>query len=547
MNNVCIENHKTLKILKEHFWLLALIAVYLYLFSIYGFKLYFDLTFEGDFGRDFYYYYLVSKGQLPYIHFNWIYGPLAPLMYGLTYKLFGVNIFNAALIWYILFTIIVFGQYFLVSRFSNNFCGFLAGLIFILYYTMIIKSTNHIFGSMILTAITILMYYYFIKTKPWLIYTIAGFCFLLIMVKINMGIIILVAVFAGITVYNYFNKLDMKKSCLLTIVVVVLSAIIYGLFIYFIPEEQVNKSFPFSSSLLMGPTESLFNRLFLFDSVIPYFEDIENLDLLRFLHFFSAAVWYFVFLFLSLLAGLLIYKKEGINSYKLFFVLILFIAGLLSTHEFILVGTIYTLRYWTLPVVIPLVFFAASYFIDTYKETRWLGPVLTAFCTFLFAGLLVKIHVATLYASYPASYAPCKRAKISFVNDQWYQIFTKGINYIEQNTLKDENVLTLPYNTIYNFISQRDQPSRYTEFMYISGLSDDDQNKIIEDIENKKVNIILKSLKVSIPEKGIGEFGKTHCNILNRYINDHYLPAHEVTWYGGKPITIIYRRETPFR
>jgi len=63
---------------------LILVGFILLVFSNYAYLLPVDFRGscdEGDIGRDLYYFYLVSKGQLPYIDFNWIYGPLSTVLH----------------------------------------------------------------------------------------------------------------------------------------------------------------------------------------------------------------------------------------------------------------------------------------------------------------------------------------------------------------------------------------------------------------------------------------------------------------------------------
>ena len=110
------------KIAQSPLWIIAVLLVIFCTLAIYGYNLplnYASPTDEGDFGRDLYCFELVSKGQLPYIDFHWIYGPLPVLLYGLCFKMFGVAAFNALTLWYIFYIATVITIYFLIADISQ--------------------------------------------------------------------------------------------------------------------------------------------------------------------------------------------------------------------------------------------------------------------------------------------------------------------------------------------------------------------------------------------------------------------------------------------
>ena len=127
----------------------------------------------------------------------------------------------------------------------------------------------------------------------------------------------------------------------------------------------------------------------------------------------------------------------------------------------------------------------------------------------------------------------------------------QGIEYLQNNTSPEEKVFSLPYNMLYNFLSERDNPSRYSEYMYLSGITDKDEYKIINDLEKNKVRIILVSQKAGPILLGVGFFGKTHCKILDKYIKDNY--STDICYsFNDKNIKRVapicfYKRKTQFK
>lgn len=102
---------------------------------------------------------------------------------------------------------------------------------------------------------------------------------------------------------------------------------------------------------------------------------------------------------------------------------------------------------------------------------------------------------------------------------------------------------------MYNFLSNRLAPSRLTEFLFISNVTEKDQKQVIQDIEKQHVKLIL-NVRIGSPTScGYGRFGETHSLLLYNYIHANY--KLDTSFYddylNGMNIPIyFYKRKTPF-
>jgi len=66
-------------------------------------------------------------------------------------------------------------------------------------------------------------------------------------------------------------------------------------------------------------------------------------------------------------------------------------------------------------------------------------------------------------------------------------------------------------------------------------ISDTQQKQIISDLEKRSVNYIIVSNRAYSDEEGMGHFGKTHCLMLARYIEDFFEPVVQFGDWDSSP------------
>jgi hypothetical protein len=536
-------------ILNSPLWVILLTIILAYTFNIYFHRLPLDSISEGDFGRDLYNFYLVSKGQLPYIDFNWIYGPLIPVIYGIVFKIAGVSVLNAVSFWYLMFFICVYIIFYLVSKFSNGLFGSIAGILFVVYYAFIIQTFNHLAGTFFILLALLFIKFHLDTDKPVYLYLTTLSCFFVAITKLNMGLAFSGPLFLVVILYYYFNKKPFRHIIQSLILLFLLTILIYGVLIASSPVDQLSKSFPYSKSSLSSARFDLLTGIFIADAASLTFDIRERRFSTLIFYITSLNYWYYFIPVISLLFAYLIFIKNRFNK-DVSYILILSMTSIFCLHEFIMVGSVYSLRFWVLAQVIVLIFFLLQKFIEYCKDKKFYRPAITAFGIILFITMIAKLHVIILFKNYPANFYPTERVKACFSNTPWFHIMVGTLEYIEKNIKPDEKLLSIPYNAFYNFASGRDFPSKHTEFLYLSNINEKEQQQIIDNLEKYRVKHILYSHKTGQIAFGVGEFGETHCKILNDYIVKNY--DYDVSFFYKEQIHNLapisfFKRKTPFK
>lgn len=534
---------------KEIVWLVLLTLIIAYFTSDFCYKLPTDYFTEGDFGRDIYNFYLVSKGNLPYVDFNWIYGPLSLILYGMVFKLFGPSIQNAVIFWNILFIINIYLLYFFVRSFSHSTLSFLAGLSLLFFYGFPILIFNHVLG---VTFVLISLYFVFkfLKTeKNIFIYLLCLSSIFLVLTKQNIGVMFSSTVYLLLIISDMVNKKNFSKILISFLVFLVSIGIIYFIFYSSLPSDQIAKNFLYGSQTVQNVGIPFPQRFFHFDTSLVFFNFLKETLLLNLYFIYFMNLWYLLIPIFSIILGIIIILKEKKLTADSIFLIILACTALVNSHEFYIVSTSYSLRFWVLPIILIIIFYSFNYIYKTWKDNKFVYYPLFVVSIFYFSAILFQVYNFNLHSNIFATYLPYKRAQVSYIHPQWLSFVIQSVNYINKNTKPGDKILTLPYNALYNFLSERDMPARDTEFEYMSNISPKDQQKVIQSLEINKVKIIMISHKAGPISQGIGVFGKTHCQQLYDYINKNYY-VDIIYSPKGKSIsaTTIYflKRKTPF-
>lgn len=547
---ITMKNDYLNKIIETPLWLIISALVIVYSINIYYGSIYLNSTDEGDIGRDLYNFYLVSKGSMPYIDFNYIYGPLSPIIYGINFNITGTSILSALNLWFIIYFIICILMYFTVKSFSNHFTGFLSTIFFIGYHGFKFNSFNHSIGIVFILLTILFLFKYLSSSKIKYLYIIGISCFLLSSIKLNIGIAFSTGIFGTLFIISLLNKKHIKHIFFAGLSSLLLTIFIYGGLWLFSPLDQLPKNFPFFGSYHQYYHLSLIKKYIDCEitivSPVIFFNALTN----PIYFFVSLNVWLFLIILTGFILCFFIYKKEKL-SLNFTFILALSICALTTTHEFHIATSFYSLRYWTLPIIIVLFLYIAIYLINYNGTKKYFKPVFTILLLLFISILSFKYYNIISYKAIKMYYYPHERSLTRIVNIHWLLLTVEAVNYIEKNSKPGEKMLTLPYNSLYNFLTNREQPSRITEFTYISNLNLNDEKTIISDMEKNKVNLILYSIRESDLDSGLGKFGTTHCKELGNYIKDNYYLDQIFDSKKNKegflaPIT-FYKRKTPFK
>lgn len=426
-------------------WVIALVFVLVLFISIYFFRLPLEFTSctdEGDFGRDLYDFWLVSQGKLPYIDFNWIYGPVVPLLYGLIFKLFGVSAFNALVLWYVNFVVSVVLLFYVIKTFSNRFLAFVASLAFMLYYQgFLIMVFNHVTGLIFMLLSILFLYKYYLSNKNNYAYYVAISCFLLMMVKLNIGIAFSLPVFVFLILFN-LKKNDSLKPVMYSICAILVLLISFYSFVFVnTPFDHFLKSFPYFTNNHTNFKGSLivYNMLF-------YYTFVNSADFFTYtiFHLSTINLWYFLAIIIGCVSSFLIYRQKGIDNIHFKFILTLTFAALMCCHEFILIGSSYSLRQWSLVVIIVLVFYIINYLLTEITLNTISMRAVKVFAALMF--LVISVNFYIFVRPYNTETFNCtqQRMGIRVSKFHWYHVMSNITRYIEDNTAPGDRLFATP-------------------------------------------------------------------------------------------------------
>jgi len=179
--------------------------------------------------------------------------------------------------------------------------------------------------------------------------------------------------------------------------------------------------------------------------------------------------------------------------------------------------------------VLPLVYLAAAVFFGRAftKSARfsWSGPLLMAV-------LVLGVTSVALQDPNSGSIAFKKgcdtlldlpRAKVYLTKPRATEL-REAVGFIEANSGKGDYILALPNIPMLYFLADRKNPT-FTE-LFMRGMTSDraDQERVIQDIEAKRVNLVALNLRETdgfIKERQF----KEHSPILYSYIMSHYAEA----------------------
>jgi len=81
----------------------------------------------------------------------------------------------------------------------------------------------------------------------------------------------------------------------------------------------------------------------------------------------------------------------------------------------------------------------------------------------------------------------------------------------------------LPYEPVYYFLSGKKSPTRQLIFFAHINIPNEQEEKIIRDLEKNKVNWIVLSNRSHSNQVGLGQMGIDYCPLIDKYIKDNFL------------------------
>jgi len=485
---------------------------------------------QGDHGRDLYIFQQTAHGAVPYRDYDTANGPLMPYYYGAALSYFGETI-QSVLFGYALMIFLAGFLIFLIAR-----KGLPPGMAFLcaLWYWAwrgqeFFYTFNHI-GAIVAALATV---HSTITNIEWQRrrYFLFGLCssLLCMLIRPDIGI----ASLAGLLISSLiFRKKD------------------------YLPQRSF---FVIMLSILGGVCVII--NLFVPEMFLPYWNAIHpgliahNIMVLGQLWFvlftqncFTAGLTLLITI-LCLLGAVHLWETRSSEESKkiLRSLTCLAIFFLLFLMEF-LVGNRFFRWVWVFPVSVLMIFhFLYCGLLKIHTVLRSLIYVLLM----ITCAVLLLLPIAEIAVSKnQQSVLNVGASKVMMAPDQkpWITTVKQTCVIIDQTTDPDEEILALPYDAIYCFLTKRRLASNQPDLFGTPA------DRLIPQIEQKKVRLIVISNRAFRPNEPnrFGIFGKTYGRDLWRYIQTHYrLIAQIGPWEKtATPIfnhaTRIYVRTAPF-
>lgn len=507
---------------KAFFLLLTVAAGVFIMWPLHDFQYYLA---QGDHGRDLYCFKKTMEGALPYRDYSWLFGPLMPYYYSIFYLLGGVTIQSVLLGQGLLVLLAGILVYLTCAVFLSPAMSFVCALWYWAFRgAEFFYTYNHIGGLAALLAAVYFLFRYIRGNR--LFPVCAGFIsvFLLALIRLNMGLAVLAAFVLSLVLADFAHKdpAALRKRRLyvcLSLAVLAGTFLIYWLLLHPLPEYAVSQSFPYGKSQRTDYLPSVSASIFYaWHMIVSYFN----------------ATWaQRAFGALLALAGLqsaiLIFSRKTPAEFKRNMILVfasLFIFLLAGSHEFIASGVFYRL-YWIFPVLFIIIFCLIAAAAKNISSRAVKTLILVTLFLPPFWTIQNEHRKIRLFKRPEHMLLVGKNKIYTMQHPAWFRTVGAAVDFIKANVPPEEKILVLPMDPLYLFLGERDSAARQLVFFEHINVPEEQERKIITDLEKEKTAWVLISSRADSPEPGLGTFGKTYCPLLAKYIADNFAVAAE--------------------
>jgi len=497
---------------KSIFLLLTILAGIVILYPHLNFQPYLA---PGDHGRDLYTYQKTFEGGIPYKDFATNNGPLMPYYYSFFYHLFDVSI-SSTLVGYN-FGILLAGIliYLICSSYLDPLLSFCASLWYWafrgyeFFYTY-----NHIGGIVMMLASVYFFACYVKNSRPKFIYFGFLSIALLLLIRVTIGLSTLVTFFLFLVIQNWTcedkaQRINVLKHFLIIVGISMGTALIYWF---------LTKSLPFYSGLRDVSYWKYFGLENIPHAFVAFFHIAQ-------MHFFSSIpkILFTLILSTALIATFIkLINRASDHKYKKQLSIVL---GLIVTLAVLNLGELLATGIWFYAIwnlcLLPIIFFYA--FNIGFCHLKRLPKVLIVFILFLLPLLSIFNNSRFLAeVKNPANELRIGKNNVYLLPTQRPLIYTltNATLFLVSQIGEDEKFLSIPYDPIYYYLSNRGSATRLLETLNISELKEQD---LLKEIEKNKINQILISNRAyRDSDKRFGVLGKDYGKRLQRYIDNNF-------------------------
>jgi hypothetical protein len=466
----------------------------------------------GDHGRDFYAYEATMNGARPYIDYWWVYGPLMPYVYALFFKMIGVSMLSltyAKGIILLVSGLLIFSS---LTLATGPVIAFLTSLWFYIFQPDFFYTFNHWGGVLLSLMIMYFIFRYIFLSDKRSPYLALFFSFLLCFVKINIGFVVLILLLIAVKSIDITKGTKAGKPFYFLAFFLFLPLVLltYSVFINGLPFYAIRQCFPYLDTDQPHNT-SIF--IALSNLAVRTVNDFSKIRPELFVNIL------FVLSILLSLKDLFIGKiKRNPDIYLALFTL--GSAYVLFLHEYLKSGTMYR-TFWASPFAFMFIFVMIHNGTIKFKKAH--KTVLYIIILLVIIASWIPIRQKIKSQKTDMNYWAHPKVKVFFTNEkEWKETVTATTDYLQENLTEAETFFALPYDPLFYFLTSKNSPTRQLIFFNHINIPKEQEDLIIADLENKKIQLIVISNHAVADGAAMGIFGVTYCPLLSKYINENF-------------------------
>lgn len=578
---------------RRRFWVGCALAAHLGLLLLVLYVSRLDLQWSllpGDHGRELYCFYLTGRGCAPYVDYQWTYGWLMPYVYGGLLRLCGENllVIRAAFLAILLVAgACAFGA---IRRAHGPFAAHVGAFLVFLWGTPP-HSFNHAALALMVTAGTWALLAALETERLSAANLAAAYLPALVggWAKWSSGIawIAIATLLLGLRLLLAPPPETSRRRAFLSVGGAAAAALLlvtasYAWFFLQVPAERLRTSFEGMTGRQWAEDRSLVAEMLLLPRhllapVLSGIADAESAGDLLGLPATEVTMlakrWGvvtslrtpgvmlpFALLVLGGVGAAWLLRRAGTArpwdpaARRLLYAWLL---SLLLSHEYLLRGSTYSLTYLTLlPLLLLGVGLLGEWTARWAPERRArLGRI--ALVAWLLVSTGWSAHQIRASLDRPrGARMTSPRSGGVWVSSPWmrehYDALTACVTRL---TGPGEPVAVLPYDSLVNFLADRPSPFYYTSVLYGFSWSEAAEERMIRDLDERRVRCVVLTNAVATPAHSVGFFGYTHLPRLARHLTEHYRVVATIgfsSWQmyqmgheSGKQSLVYWRKDVP--